>query len=160
MRRIMCHPWFQEAKRVMAYSAIPPEIDLEPVLGLVLKQGKTLLLPRCEENGTMTARIVPDLRELVPGAYGIREPRPETEIFPPDRIDLILVPGLAFDKKGRRLGRGKGYYDRFLTQTTGKTIGVCGCLVPEVPVEPHDKRMDAVVTDENIMICEMEDSPC
>lgn len=157
---ILNHPWFQTAKTIMAYRAIPPEIDLEPVLEQILKQGKTLLLPRCEGDGTMTARRMDDLAELEPGAYGILEPKPDAPCVMPDEIDLILVPGLAFDEKGGRLGRGKGYYDRFLGKTEAKTIGVCRCLVPRVPVEVHDKRMDAVVTDKNIMICEMEDIPC
>lgn len=157
---ILSHPWFQNAASIMAYCAIPPEIDLTDVLQAILVQGKSLLLPRCEADGTMTARKIDSLEALRPGAYGILEPGPETPCIAPEKIDLILVPGLAFDKKGHRLGRGKGYYDRFLSKTTGKTIGVCGYLLPQVPVEPHDKRMDAVVTDKNIMICEMEDSPC
>lgn len=157
---ILNHPWFQTAKTIMAYCAIPPEIDLGPLMDLVLEQGKMLLLPRCEGDGTMTARRIHDLAELEPGAYGILEPKPDASCVRPDEIDLILVPGLAFDKKGGRLGRGKGYYDRFLEKTEANTVGVCRCLVPRVPVEVHDKRMDAVVTDENIVICEMEDSPC
>lgn len=144
----------------MAYSAIPPEIGMGPVLEAVLSQGKTLLLPRCEAEGIMTARKIADLSQLTPGAYGILEPKSETEVFPQEEIDLILVPGLAFDAKGHRLGRGKGYYDRFLVSRRGKTMGICRCLVPQVPVEDHDKIMDAVITEDKIILCEMEDSAC
>ena len=157
---ILAHPWFREAKTVMAYCAILPEIDLLPVLEGALSMGKTLLLPRCEADGEMTARKIRDFSDLEQGSYGILEPKPETEIFPPEKIDLILVPGLAFDEMGRRLGRGKGYYDRFLLRTKGKTMGICRCLVPEVPVEDHDIRMDAVATEHKIILCEMEDGAC
>lgn len=92
----------------------------------------------------------------VPGAYGIPEPAADTTMVPAEEIDLILVPGLAFDRKGRRMGRGKGYYDRFLVNFTGKTIGICSLLLPEIPTEPHDRRMDAVATDHGIIYCEME----
>lgn len=159
-QRLLEHPWFHQAKNILGYSAIPPEIDLSPVLKAALFMGKNLLLPRCEMDGAMTARIVGDLSELQIGSYGILEPKPEAEIFPLEEINLILVPGLAFDEKGRRIGRGKGYYDRFLKGCRGKTIGICRCLVSEVPVEEHDKTMDAVLTEHKIIFSEMEDSPC
>ena len=160
VNRILNHIWFQQAGTIMAYCAIPPEIDLMPVMWEALSMGKTLLLPRCETHGMMTARVIGDLAELQVGMYGILEPSPTAEIFPPGQVDLVLVPGLAFDEKGRRLGRGKGYYDRFLTDIKGKIMGICRCLVEAVPVEQHDVLMDAVVTDSQIILCEMEDSPC
>lgn len=148
-RRIMEHPWFFGAKTIMAYCAIAPEPDITPVLEEILAQGKTLLLPRCEEDGIMTARLIDDLAALKPGAFGILEPPPDSAVFPPEDIDLILVPGLAFDRRCCRLGRGKGYYDRFISSQ--KTMGICGCLLPEIPVEAHDKPMDAVMTENEIL---------
>lgn len=156
---ILSHPWFLASRTVMAYSAIPPEIDLQPVLEAVLAQGKTLLMPRCERDGTMTARVIPELSFLEKGSYGIMEPPEHAELFPAGEIDLVLVPGLAFDPKGRRLGRGKGYYDRFLPDCGGKTMGICRCLISEVPVEKHDIIMDAVVT-ANAIFYGMEDDAC
>ena len=149
VQRILEHPWFLAAKTVMAYCAIAPEVDITPVLQRVLEQGKTLLLPRCEPDGIMTARIVSSLGDLVPGAFGIMEPPTDSPVFPPGDIDLILVPGLAFDRACHRLGRGKGYYDRFISSQ--KTMGICGCLLPEIPVEAHDKPMDAVMTENEIL---------
>lgn len=143
----------------MAYCAIPPETDIGPVLEKALLPGKCLLLPRCEKNGGMTARVIRDLSCLRQGAYGIPEPTEDMPVFPVEDIDLILVPGLAFDAAGRRLGRGKGYYDRFLQGFGGKTVGVCRCLLPQVPVEPHDVIMDAVVTADGIFYG-MEDDAC
>lgn len=155
-RWILASEWFSQAASVMAYAAIPPEVDLGPVLEETLKRGKNLLLPRCNPDGTMTARNIRALSELCPGAYGIPEPAADMTMVPAEEIDLILVPGLAFDRKGRRMGRGKGYYDRFLVNFTGKTIGICSLLLPEIPTEPHDRRMDAVDTDHGIIYCEME----
>jgi 5-formyltetrahydrofolate cyclo-ligase len=108
----------------------------------------------------MTARKISSLSQLRPGAFGILEPRLDAAVFPASEIDLILVPGLAFDPQGHRLGRGKGYYDRFLPETRGKTMGICSYLVPRVPVEAHDCKMDAVVTEGTIIFCEMEDDSC
>jgi 5-formyltetrahydrofolate cyclo-ligase len=158
--QILDHPWFEAATCIMAYVAIPPEPVLTQVLEKTLQRGKSLLLPRCEEDGTMTARKIKSLGQLRPGAFGILEPSLVSEIVPASEIDLILVPGLAFDPQGHRLGRGKGYYDRFLTGVRGKIMGICSDLVPEVPTEPHDCRMDAVVTEETIIFCEMEDDSC
>lgn len=161
-RLILNSGWFQRAKTVLAYCAIAPEPDLEPLLEVVLHQGKTLLLPRCEPDGTMTARLVRNLEDLQKGAFGIREPGPEAPVFPPEQIQLILTPGMAFDRRGGRLGRGKGYYDRFLPQTNGITVGVCfgARLLEHVPMEPHDCRMNMVVTDREMIFCEMEGDGC
>ena len=155
-REILHSQWFQNAGSVMAYAAIPPEAELRPVLEAALEQGKRLLLPRCDSDGIMTARLVRSLTELQAGAYGILEPAPDAPIVPASEIDLILVPGLAFDRCGRRMGRGKGYYDRYLTGYAGKTVGICTLLVPEVPTERLDRPMDAVITDCGIYYSEME----
>ena len=155
-RHVVEWEWFQQAEAVMAYAAIPPEVSLQPVLEAILRQRKTLVLPRCETNGIMTARRIVDLGQLVHGTYGIPEPPETAPEFPVEEISLVLVPGLAFDRTGGRLGRGKGYYDRFLPKTTGKTIGICGQLVTEVPMEPHDSRMDAIALDSGIMLCRLE----
>ena len=155
-RYVLESEWFRQAKTVMAYAAIPPEVDLTPVLEAILTAGKTLILPRCEADGMMTARRIDDLGQLISGAYGIPEPNPDAPVVSSAEIDLILVPGMAFDAFGRRLGRGKGYYDRFLENFHGRTIGICGQLMESVPVEQHDITMDAVAVDHGIIFCGME----
>ncbi len=155
-RHVLGHPWFHQAKTVMAYAAMPGEANLGQVLRETLEQGKRLVLPRCEPDGTMTARLISDLKELVPGTMGISEPQEDAPKVMPEEIDLVLVPGMAFDPLGGRLGRGKGYYDRFLAEYPGKSVGICyhGNLLEAVPMEGHDKTMDAVVTDQTIIQCE------
>ena len=139
---------YKRAKTVMAYIACRGELDVSPVIDEILSSGRTLLLPRCEAGGTLTARIITSPEALLPGAYGIPEPAEDAEIAPPESIDLILVPGLAFDREGARLGQGGGYYDRLLSKTGAVKVGICheAALIDCVPREAHDIRMDAVIT--------------
>ena len=161
-QRIVEHPWFLSAQMVMGYWAVPPEPGLRPVLEACLSQGKTLALPRCEADGTMTARRVTSLSQLKPGAFGILEPPAELPVLAPEQLNLILTPGMAFSPRGARLGRGKGYYDRFLERARGKTMGLCfaGRVLEEIPMEPHDRFVDAVLTDQRAILCEMEGEVC
>ena len=136
------------AHSVMAYMACRGELDLTPVLEALLAQGKTLLLPRCEQDGRMTARRVTSLSQLAPGAYGVQEPDAACEVFAPENIGLVLAPGVAFDRCGRRLGQGGGYYDRFLARTRAMRVGICHdfALVERVPTQAHDLAMDSIIT--------------
>ena len=152
-RNIQSHPWYQSANTVMAYAAMAGEPNLQAVLDATLLEGKRLVLPRCEPDGTMTGRWIGCLEELTPGSYGIMEPDSDAPVAEPSEIDLILTPGMAFDFAGGRLGRGRGYYDRFLAEYTGKTMGICydGALLEQVPMEDCDRRMDAVATDRRLL---------
>lgn len=160
--RVLVHPWFLEAKSVLGYWAIGTEPVLTPVLEACLSMGKTLALPRCGANGTMTARQVLFLNQLEPGAYGIMEPPENLEVIEPETLDLILTPGMAFSPTGARLGRGKGYYDRFLARTQGKTMGICfeSRMFASIPMEEHDRFVDAVLTDKRAILCETEGKVC
>lgn len=154
---ILAHGWFREAKTVMAYHALGSELSLNAVIEAAWQQGKGVLLPRCEGDGIMTARAVSGRDQLEKGAFGIMEPKAETPVVLPEEIDLILVPAMAYDRSGRRLGRGKGYYDRFLKDFGGKTIGVSGILLDQLPVEPHDIPVDAVASAQGLILCGMEE---
>ena len=139
---------YRAARVVMAYMAFRGELSLEPLIQRAMEEGKTLVLPRCESDGIMTARRLRAMSELSPGAYGLLEPDASCEIIAPAQIDLILVPGVAFDRMGHRLGQGAGYYDRFLPQTQAVRVGVCHdfALLEHVPVKAHDIPMDYVMT--------------
>ena len=150
--RLLNHPWYLEAKTIMAFMPKYPEPDIMPVLRDILQKGKQLLLPRCETKQTMTARRVKDLSELRQGSFGLPEPCEEAEAVPPEEIQLILVPGLAFDEEGHRLGHGMGYYDYFLPHTKAKTIGVAGRVLPFVPTLQTDRDMDSLVTDNKTIL--------
>jgi len=139
---------YQNARCVMAYIACRGELSLAPVIEDILARGKTLALPRCEEGRLLTARKITTLDALVPGMFGLMEPAKSAEIVPPEKIDLIFVPGTAFDRALYRLGQGGGYYDRFLGGTDALRVGLCHdmALLESVPREAHDMRMDAVIT--------------
>lgn len=139
---------YQKANVVMAYMACRGELSLEAVIRDALLQGKTLLLPRCEAAGIMTARRIDGMQSLQQGAYGLLEPREDCTVVQPDEIDLILVPGVAFDRAGNRLGQGGGYYDRFVEGSGAVRAGICHAfaLLDDVAHEAHDQAMDNVIT--------------
>ena len=139
---------YRRARTVMAYAAARGELPLGRVFADVLAAGKTLVLPRCAGEGVMHGYRVDTPDRLVKGAYGILEPGADCPRVEPEEIDLILVPGTAFDVRGHRIGQGGGYYDRYLNRTRAVRVGVCHdfALLSAVPSEAHDARMDIVVT--------------
>ena len=146
---------YTQARCVMAYAAARGELSLTPVLQELLDRGCVLALPRCEAPGVMTARRVESLDQLITGAYGLAEPSPACDILDPASLDLILVPGTAFDRAGGRVGQGGGYYDRFLPRARALRVGICHsfALQSSVPMSAHDQRMDMIITpQETVMI--------
>ena len=139
-------PLLTEAKTIMAYYSLPDEVCTHQLIDELVAEGKTVLLPKVLDDETMELRRYTGPHDLREGAYHIMEPigDPFTDLT---QIDLALIPGLAFDAQGHRLGRGKGYYDRFLAAFTGTTIGVCFDFqkVAEVPVDAHDIAVNRVV---------------
>ena len=142
-------PLLAEAQTIMAYYSLPDEVNTHALIDELVAEGKTVLLPKVTGADTMELRRYTGLADLQEGAYHILEPvgEPFTDLA---AIDLILVPGLAFDAAGHRLGRGRGYYDRFLHSKNRPycvKIGVCFDFqkVDEVPVDAHDIAMDKVV---------------
>lgn len=137
---------------VCAFFPLKTEVDIRLFLEGLLARGDTLYLP-VFENNRLVFRRTTNLATLSPGELTIPEPPPDAEKLDTQPVDIILIPGRAFDRNGNRLGRGAGGYDRWLEKykldhAATKFWGVClECqLMPEVPVEAHDVRMDAVVT--------------
>lgn len=141
---------WRAARNILFYAPLPDELDIWPLLGLALDEGKAVTLPRYDtETRAYTACQLGDLsKDIVRGQYGIREASPQCAEMDLNRLDLILVPGVAFDVQGRRLGRGKGYYDRLLPHLPGTTCGVGfdEQLLPEVPTERHDIHLNCILT--------------
>lgn len=152
--QILALPQYKSARVVMAYMAGGGELSLKGVIENVLSCKKTLALPRCEVPGVMTARRVQKMGELRPGAYGLLEPDEGCPVIPPGEIDLIFVPGTAFDRRGARLGQGGGYYDRFLPGCAAQRFGVCHdfALTQRLEEEAHDARMNAVIFPSGMLI--------
>lgn len=131
---------------IMLYRSLSGEVDIDSAADELREGGVTVLLPKVDGD-LMRACVYEGEGSLRKGAFGIMEPAgPEYE----GEIDMIVVPGLAFDSCGRRIGYGKGYYDRFLpTAPHSLKVGVCfdAMILDEVPTEPHDVRMDVVITE-------------
>ena len=139
---LAAHP---EVKTVAIYAALPGEIDL---LSLI-SPAKTWVLPRVSGHDLILHQVRNRNTDLSLGAFGIREPTESLPVVAPDQIDAFFCPGLAFDASGRRLGRGKGFYDRMLENARPDSlkIGICHPfqIVPTLACEPHDIRMDHVI---------------
>lgn len=141
---------WQSARNILLFMPLSDEPDIYLLLQEVLSQGKTLCLPRFNKikHEYETCQISDLERDLAPGAYGISEPLAICPIFPSFRLDLALVPGVAFDEMGHRLGRGKGFYDRLLIPASGLKWGVAfeEQIVKKVPTEAHDYKLDCILT--------------
>jgi 5-formyltetrahydrofolate cyclo-ligase len=139
---------------VLVYHKIGAEVDANPLMELILRSGIGLALPYCRKNGEMgIGRILNPHSDLAEGAYGIMEPSDKLkDNIRPDQLSAIVCPGIAFDTARTRLGRGAGYYDRFLQGLTGKTL-IVGCAFDcqisqePLPRENHDIPMDAVIAE-------------
>jgi 5-formyltetrahydrofolate cyclo-ligase len=147
---------WRQAGSVFLFHPLAGEADVRPLLVESLASGRTVVLPRfnssmLEYEGVETQ----SLEDLKPGHFGILEPGLKCPTFPLNRLDLTLVPGVAFDRLGRRLGRGKGYYDRLLARVGGTTCGVAfdWQLVPEVPAQPHDIGVNSILTPSRWLRC-------
>ncbi len=154
-------PEFAVARRVLIYSALADEVDMSALIGDLLGRGREVLLP-VSETATREIKVISvadPARELRDGAYGILEPVGGLPLEDVSGIDFVIVPGRAFDPAGRRLGRGKGYYDGFLSRlkpfASGgpMKLGVAfACQFADaVPTEPRDVNMDAVATERRVI---------
>ena len=148
-RKVLELPCWQSAKVVMAYWSMPEEPDTRELMETALREGKTLLLPRCLDAATMVALPVKTLAEVEPGRLGIPEPLQADPASDVPEPDLILVPCMAAALHGVRLGHGAGYYDRFLAEHSGKMVCLCfrALLRGDLPAEETDVMVDLVITD-------------
>jgi len=150
-------PSYTNAKTVMWYVDAGSEVRTRHALPTALTHGKRVVVPWCiVETNTLELFLLEDMSELVEGAYKILEPKPELRSLPnkiihPTELDLVMVPGTAFDERGGRMGQGKGYYDRLLStaRLDAPLVGMAfDCQIfDEIPVAEHDVYMDLVLTE-------------
>lgn len=150
--RIAAWSVFQQSSTILVYMPIVGEVDLTPLLGR--EPRKRWILPRIipEEAGCMVFHPYEPGR-LVHHPFGMEEPSPDLPIVPAGEVQLALVPGLAYDRAGRRLGYGGGYFDRFLRGFTGVSLGVTFrlLLLDRLPCAEHDVTVHWIVTEEGVM---------
>lgn len=142
------------AKELVLYSPIHNEVDSTLLMTDALISGRKVFLPVVADSG-LIFQEVKEAGSLRKGAYGILEPPPSNSVITPEKVDLIVVPGVAFDLQGHRVGYGKGYYDKALhsQEGRGKLVAVCYDfqLVDEIAVEPHDVMVDLIITEKRIV---------
>jgi 5-formyltetrahydrofolate cyclo-ligase len=149
-------PDYASAKTVMFYVDVRTEVRTRQHLPKVLGQGKRIVVPWCNAEGELELFHLENMDELSIGMYKILEPREDLRLLPHkqvrvDELDLVMVPGVAFDRTGARMGHGKGYYDKLLENARADTPLVAlafECqLFPEIPTQAHDVFMDKIITE-------------
>ncbi len=149
---------YRYAKYILTYAPTDEEIDVTPVALDALAQGKAVAFPKCRpETHTMDYRFVTSLDELSPDSYGLPEPPESAPLFDPETMAaeaLCLVPGLVYDRKGFRLGYGKGFYDRYLSSFGGNAVGIVysDFIVPEVPRGRFDVTIKILLTEKGVVV--------
>ena len=154
LEKIMGLSEYKDAKSVFVYIGIDPEINTDSLVDDMLKRGKDVYVPLCKGRGEMVAKKISSREDLSLGRYNIPEPPETAEGTDPEDLSLVIVPGVAFGRDFSRLGRGAGYYDRFLERAKNATL-IAPCrrenLIDKVPVEKHDRFVDLIVTNEEVL---------
>lgn len=143
------------ARTVLAYAAMPAELDLDAWLRRLLHDGVRVLLPRVDGDRLQIAPVGDLERDLAPGWRGVREPHGDVPAVRPDAVGVAVVPGLAFDARGGRLGYGGGHFDRLLAELPA-AVHVVGVafdvqLTSRLPMARHDRRVDLVMTERRVL---------
>ncbi len=154
--KVLNHSWFEQSKTVFVYVSTGSEVRTSNIIRMALKKGKNVCVPRVIPGIKMEAVPISNIeKDLQLGFYNIMEPKPCLLPIKEEKIDLVIVPGLAFDRRGFRLGYGGGYYDKYLPllSSTCKTIGVAfhSQIFEALPVDEHDKAVMMVITDREII---------
>jgi len=154
----------RNSSTLMVFLSFGSEILTDDLIRWGWEEGKRIVVPLCRPEGReLTPCLVNGFDELEAGHYGIREPKADRLlVVPPGEIDAVLVPAVAFDRRGYRVGYGGGYYDRFLPKVPHAVrIGAAfACqIVPEVPIDLYDVQVERIATEEGIIIPEDERRP-
>ena len=150
LKKLFSHPKFSAARSLLTYLAVKSEVETDPILGEARRHGKRVYIPCLDSKKKQILAIeVTGKEKLEPNRYGILEPPFEAKrVGDPKNLDLVIVPGLGFDAQGGRLGRGEGYFDRFLAEAKrAYKMGLAfECqIIDRIPRESHDVVMDEVL---------------
>ncbi|MFT9078554.1 5-formyltetrahydrofolate cyclo-ligase [Ethanoligenens sp.] len=147
-QQVISLPEYRSCDTLFSYVSVREEVDTHALIRTALRDGKRVAVPRCEGK-RMVFYAIGSLDELRPARFGLLEPPGGVRVLP-DVHSLCLVPGLSFDQSGARIGYGGGFYDRFLPDFPGVSVGLCySMLISDtlLPTEAHDCRMSVVVSD-------------
>ena len=147
--------FYESSRKIGLYSPIGNEVRTDSIFFHAIRSGKEVYFPRVT-GSSLSFRKVSSMGELTPGGFGVPEPGSEAPSVEPRELDLIIVPGVAFDLSGARLGYGKGFYDRYLEGVPlSKRVGITYkfLLQKSIPTRAHDKRVGALVHEQGIVFC-------
>lgn len=149
LARFLESPEFARAETILLFYGVGIEPETAQLFAPLWQQGKRLLLPATLPERQMEARLVIGLPQLEPDHMGIPTPLERCPTVPREDIDLILVPAMCYDRQGYRLGQGGGYYDRYLADYKGVTLGLCrdALLQDKLPTQPHDLPVQVLLTE-------------
>ena len=154
--RFLALPQVKEAKTIFGFWGIEgKEPDTKILIKELIAQGKTVCLPRMLPGHLMELpQYLPEL-PMIDAGFGIWEPNKDAPLIDKEQVDLVLVPAVTYDRQGYRLGFGGGYYDRWLENYKGATVGLCrgAVLQDKVPTEAHDSKVDVLLTETDNLIC-------
>jgi 5-formyltetrahydrofolate cyclo-ligase len=143
-------PELQNVATILGYAALPNEFDPMPAIWRLRKRGVRIAYPRIEAPGVLGMHYVDHEMELVPGPFGLAQPGQHAPRAPHLLIDAVIIPGVAFDEQGTRLGYGGGYYDRLLPMMRPECVRIGIAfdeqVLPHIPIEEHDERVDVIIT--------------
>ena len=143
--QLLQHPFYKEAKTIATYLSFPHEFQTARLIEQAQKDGKTILIPKTYPHGKMDF-VLYEPEKLERNSFGLLEPQGDFTILEPSQIDLIHVPGLAFNSSGYRIGYGGGYYDRYLSHYSGNTISTLyPCQIQNFHPDPHDIPVKEVI---------------
>ena len=156
LEKICALPQYGNAKVVLTYMGFGTEIETQPFFERVIADGKIVVLPRVDRaTQTLILHSARGMSDLLTSKYGILEPGTDAPIVAISIIDFVLMPGVAFDCNGNRLGYGRGYYDKLVSTANPALARVAAgfsCqIVESVPLGPHDKKVDCVITENEII---------
>lgn len=144
---------FKNARTVLLYLALPDEVQTKNLI-LKFTKKKNFVAPVVSDKKKLILKKISPAQKTSINKYNIHEPQPNSKEYSPAEIDLALIPGIAFDKSGNRLGFGKGYYDRLLKKLTCPCIGLAfqKQIIKKIPLDEHDRPVDMIITEKNTII--------
>ncbi len=158
--RLFSEPAYREARFIYCYASLEDEADTHRIIEEALRQGKRVALPRVRGKHRMEFCFIKSPADLRPGFLGIREPGPWCPKAPaPHSETMVLVPGVAFDRNGGRIGYGGGYYDAYLSghaQCIKAALAYSAQITAEVPAEPEDVNVDMIITEKELIVCHQD----
>lgn len=150
LEKLICLPEFKEAEVIAFYLPVNGEVDTLKMIKFAHSRGKEVCVPVVKEGGAMCLVVHEPSDELGKGKYGVPEPvgKPEKH-----HVDMVVVPGVVFDRAGHRIGMGKGYYDKYLKDKTCVNVGVCFDfqIVDKIPKDPHDIPMNLIISEKEVV---------